>query len=270
MLCHQNALACSAHIKVFKLVGTHGSPRESGIAGCDKQLAKVLSIGIDKLANDDLPLINVTHHGQRSRGERTQPPSAAICLWGFPAKHWTALLGMSPHREPGRFSQPLSGLDGSPHTSKTLTPGTVGAAERKYADGCKTHQSQKSGDQPWEIPTLPLNRRNVLMRAHASLSANSERFDQMNDAGFRRIRNRPKGRLGRFDHAWGSILLILRSHPCRGSHQGSKGRSHCQAKPTDRIRPDTSFRIMYIMFKLLRGWLARLLPSPRLLLWHGA
>lgn len=27
---------------------------------------------------------------------------------------------------------------------------------------------------------------------------------------------------------------------------------------------------MYIMFKLLRGWLARLLPSPRLLLWHGA
>lgn len=27
---------------------------------------------------------------------------------------------------------------------------------------------------------------------------------------------------------------------------------------------------MYTMFKLLRGWLARLLPSPRLLLWHGA
>lgn len=27
---------------------------------------------------------------------------------------------------------------------------------------------------------------------------------------------------------------------------------------------------MYIMFKLLRGWLARLLPAPRLLRWHGA
>ncbi|MPS43947.1 MAG: hypothetical protein E2597_07285 [Stenotrophomonas sp.] len=54
-----------------------------------------------------------------------------------------------------------------------------------------------------------------------------------------------------------------------GSHQ-SQSRSHCQAEPTNRITPDTAFRIMYIMFKLLQGWLARLLPSPRLLRWHGA
>lgn len=35
-------------------------------------------------------------------------PSASICLYGFPAKHCTALAGRSPHREPGRFSQPPS------------------------------------------------------------------------------------------------------------------------------------------------------------------
>lgn len=50
----------------------------------------------------------MTRHGQRSRGERTQPPSASICLYGFPAKHCTALAGRSPHREPGRFSHPPS------------------------------------------------------------------------------------------------------------------------------------------------------------------
>ena len=33
---------------------------------------------------------------------------------------------------------------------------------------------------------------------------------------------------------------------------------------------DPLFRIMYIMFKMLRAWLARLLPLPRHLLWHGA
>lgn len=55
-----------------------------------------------------------------------------------------------------------------------------------------------------------------------------------------------------------------------GRQEPSQSRSHCQEEPTNRIKLDTTFRIMYIMFKLLRGWLARLLPSPRLLLWHGA
>ena len=55
-----------------------------------------------------------------------------------------------------------------------------------------------------------------------------------------------------------------------GRQEPSQSWSHCQAEPTNRIRPDTAFRIMYIMFKVIRGWLARILPLPRNLLWHGA
>lgn len=54
------------------------------------------------------------------------------------------------HRAIGGAAQSwlLSGLNGSPYTIKTLTPGTVCAAQGKHANGCKTHQSQKSGNQP--------------------------------------------------------------------------------------------------------------------------
>lgn len=81
-------------------------------------------------------------------------------------------------------------------------------------------------------------------------------------------------RAGQFDAIMGidlahAAISSLSGEPT-GRQEPSQRRSHCQAEPTNRITPDTSFRIMYIMFKLLQGWLARLLPSPRLLRWHGA
>ncbi len=36
MLCYQNPLTLGADIKVFKLVGANGNPREGGIAGYNK------------------------------------------------------------------------------------------------------------------------------------------------------------------------------------------------------------------------------------------
>lgn len=39
-----------------------------------------------------------------------------------------------------------------------------------------------------------------------------------------------------------------------GRQEPSQSWSHCQAEPTNRIRPDTAFRIMYIMFST--AWLA--------------
>ena len=71
-----------------------------------------------------------------------------------------------------------------------------------------------------------------------------------------------------------SISIMLQAHPCRGSQQGGKSQARASAiaMRSRQSQPptDTAFRIMYIMFKVIRGWLARLLPSPRLLLWHGA
>lgn len=66
--------------------------------------------------------------------------------------------------------------------------------------------------------------------------------------------------------SWGSISLMLQSHPCRGSQRGGKSRARgpaiaMQSRQSQRWT-DTAFRIMYIMFKMALG-LARLLPSPK-------
>ncbi|TFZ45277.1 hypothetical protein E5C33_10840 [Stenotrophomonas maltophilia] len=68
----------------------------------------------------------------------------------------------------------------------------------------------------------------------------------------------------------GRTFVAIGANVCCSGGGRSTSISHCQAEPTNRIRPDTAFRIMYIMFITLRGWLARILPRPSALLWHGA
>ncbi len=58
-------------------------------------------------------------------------------------------------------------------------------------------------------------------------------------------------RAGQFDAIMGidlahAAISSLSGEPT-GRQEPSQRRSHCQAEPTNRITPDTSFRIMYIV-----------------------